>query len=176
MRSVLDRHNIWYSDVSSHGLLAPVALGPHINGPDHELYPMLVGDGSLYFSTNRADTRGRFDSYRAQFRDGVFKAPVNLGPAINSEFAEGDIFVNADETILIHNASGRPDSLGRGDLYVSFAKQGGPWTKDVHMGKLINTKENEYCPQITPDGKFFFFTRGDQLMWVDAKILRQYRR
>ncbi len=171
----LDRYNIWYSDLGPHGLLPPVALGPHINGPDHELYPMIVGDGSLYFSSHRSDTRGRWDSYRAQFRDGRFDPPVNLGPAINTEHAEGDIFVNANETILIHNASGRPDSLGRGDLYVSFAKPGGPWSDDVHLGKVINTKENEYCPQMTPDGRYFFFTRGHQIMWVDAKVLKKFK-
>ena len=171
----LERHNIWYSDFGPHGLLTPAPLGPHINGPDHELYPMLVGDGSLYFSSNRSDTRGRFDSYRAQFRDGGFDTPVNLGPAINTEHAEGDIFVNADETILIHNASGRPDSQGEGDLYVSFAKSGGPWSDDVHMGSVINTKENEYCPQMTPDLKYLLFTRGNELMWVDAKVLEKFR-
>ena len=172
----LDRHNIWYSDVGPHGLHAPVALGPHINGPDHDLYPMIVGDGSLYFSSNRSDTKGRFDSYRAQFRDGRFEDPVNLGPAINTEHSEGDIFVNADETVLIHNSSGRPDGLGQGDLYVSFAKPGGKWSDDVHMGRVINTQQNEYCPQMTPDGKYFFFTRGNDLMWVDAKVLEKFRK
>ncbi|MEO1483953.1 MAG: hypothetical protein AAFU77_17720, partial [Myxococcota bacterium] len=84
----LDRHNIWYSDFGAHGLLTPVALGPHINGPDHDLYPMLVADGSLYYSTTRADGLGGRDSYRAQFVDGTFAEPVNLGPAINSEHSE----------------------------------------------------------------------------------------
>lgn len=172
----LERHNIWYSDLSDHGLLTPVPLGPHINGPDHELYPMLVGDGSLYFSTSRRDSLGRFDSYRAQFRDGQFESPVNLGPAINTEHAEGDIFVNANETLLIHNASGRPDSLGEGDLYISFKDPNSSWVDDVHMGKTINSKANEYCPLVTPDGKYFFFTRGNDIMWVDAKFLETLRK
>ncbi|MEL6187802.1 MAG: hypothetical protein AAFU79_24530, partial [Myxococcota bacterium] len=123
----LERHNIWYSDVSKQGLLTPVPLGPHINGPDHELYPMLVGDGSLYFSTRGKDSLGEFDSYRAQYHDGRFAPPVNLGPNINSKYSEGDIFVNAKETLMVHNSSGRPDGLGRGDLYISRAQPDGTW-------------------------------------------------
>lgn len=171
----LDRHNIWYSDLGDHGLLAPVALGPDINGPDHDLYPMLVGDGSLYYSTSRPDSLGDRDSYRAQFRDGRFGTPVNLGKNINSKYAEGDIFVSADETILIHNASGRPNGRGEGDLYISFKSPNGSWSKDVHMGKEINTEANEYCPMMTPDGKYFFFTRGNDVMWMDAKALKRFR-
>ncbi len=78
--------------------------------------------------------------------------------------------------MLIHNASGRPDSLGQGDLCVSFAGKNGPWTNDVHLGESINTKDNEYCPQMTPDGKYFFFTRGEDIMWVDARVLDRFRR
>ncbi|MEM6533579.1 MAG: hypothetical protein AAF654_13220 [Myxococcota bacterium] len=171
----LERHNIWFSDVGPHGLMPPVALGPEINGPDHDLYPSIVADGSLYYSTTRDDSLGERDSYRAQFRDGAFEKPVNLGSAINSQHAEGDIFVNSTETILIHNASGRPNGRGKGDLYVSFSKGDGNWTPGVHLGPEINTADNEYCPVLTPDGKYFFFTRGNDIMWIDAKILEAYR-
>lgn len=46
----LERYNIWRSRVTPDGLHDPEPLGAHINGPGNELYPMLVGDGSLYFS------------------------------------------------------------------------------------------------------------------------------
>jgi hypothetical protein len=61
----LERYNVWRSRYSEHGLLTPEALGPHINGPGHELYPVLVADGSLYFSATRDDSIGGRDSYRA---------------------------------------------------------------------------------------------------------------
>jgi hypothetical protein len=171
----IDTYNIWFSDRSAEGLHPPVALGPHINGPGHEYYPMVVGDGSLYFSAARHDSLGAFDSYRAQFRDGRFDPPVNLGAAINSEFHEGDIFVDAAETYLIHVSRGRPDDLGNGDLYISYRQPDGSWGQDLHMGPLINSPEIDYCPMVTPDGKVFFFSRGDDIYWVDADILEQFR-
>ena len=170
----LERYNIWRSRITSHGLQTPEPLGAHINGPGHELYPMLVGDGSLYFSAVRDDSIGRRDSYRAAYVNGEFETPVNLGPGINSDVDEGDIYVSPDESYIIHVASGRPDSVGGGDLYISFKREDGTWAPGVNMGPEINTTGIDYCPMVTPDGKYFFFTRGDDIMWVDAKILDTY--
>lgn len=171
----LDRYNVWRSEISPHGLLTPEPLGPEINGPGHELYPMLVGDGSLYFSTGREDSLGEFDIYRAQFEDGTFQAPVNVGPNINSEEFEGDVYVDPDETYIIHVASNRVDGLGDSDLYISFKEPDGSWRKSVHMGETINSEETDYCPVISPDGKYFYYTQGRDIMWVDAAIIETYR-
>ena len=171
----LERMNIWRSRITPEGLHTPEPLGDHINTADHDLYPMIVGDGSLYYSANRDDTVGARDSYRAQYRDGEFETPVNLGPAINSEDDEGDIYVSPDESYLIHVSSNRPDSIGGSDLYISFKREDGSWGPGVNMGPDINTEGLDYCPVVTPDGKYFFFTRGNDIMWVDASILDRYR-
>ncbi|MEM1262020.1 MAG: hypothetical protein AAGH76_06470 [Pseudomonadota bacterium] len=172
----LERYNIWRSRVSSHGLMTPEPLGAHINGAGHELYPWLVADGSLYFSTTRDDSLGGRDSYRAQWSDGTFEAPVNLGPAINTTTDEGDIFVSPDERYLIHVGAGRPDGLGGADLYVSFRQDDGSWSPDRHLGGGINSEMADYCPSVTPDGRYFFFTQGDDIMWVGAGVIDTYRR
>ena len=171
----LERYNIWRSKYSSEGLLTPEALGPHINGPGNELYPMLVADGSLYFSATREDTIGARDSYRSQYTDGEFGEPVNLGPGINSEVDEGDIYVSPDEAYIIHVSADRPGGLGGADLYVSFRQDDGTWGQGIHMGEGINSAETDYCPMVSPDGKYFFFTQGEDLMWVDAGIIETYR-
>lgn len=171
----LERYNIWRSRITRDGLTDPEPLSALINGPGHELYPMMVADGSLYFSAVRDDSIGRRDSYRAAYAGGEFQAPVNLGPSINSDVDEGDIFVSPDESYIIHVAAGRPDGLGDGDLYISFKDEDGNWTPGVNMGPTINTEGIDYCPMVTPDGKYFFFTRGNNIMWVDAKILENYR-
>ncbi len=171
----LERYNIWRSRVTPHGLVAPEPLGPHINGPGHELYPLLVADGSMYFSAVRDDSIGARDSYRAQYSDGEFEEPVNLGPGINGPTDEGDIYVSPDETYIIHVAAERPDSLGGADLYISFRQADGSWGQGVNMGEEINSEEADYCPMVSPDGKYFYYTQGDDLMWVDAGIIDTYR-
>lgn len=171
----LERFNIWRSRVTRHGLTTPEPLGPHINGRDHELYPWLVADGSLYFSATREDGFGARDSYRAQFADGAFETPVNLGPGVNSAVDEGDIYVSPDENYIIHVSAGRTDGLGDADLYVSFRQADGSWGTGIHMGEAINSPERDYCPVVTPDGAYFFYTQGDDIVWVDAGIIESFR-
>jgi len=171
----LDRYNIWRSQVTRHGLVAPEPLEPHINGLGHELYPMLVADGSLYFSAEGANTLGGLDSYRAQYTNGEFEAPVNLGQGINSAANEGDIYVNPDESYIIHVSNGRADGLGSSDLYISFRSTDGSWGQGIHMGDTINSAEADYCPMVSPDGKYLYYTQGEDVMWVDARIIDTYR-
>jgi hypothetical protein len=158
---------------------------PPVSTSAEELYPVVVADGSLYFSSNRAGG-GSYDVYRAQRRaDGSFAEPVKVGPPINSEFGTGDTFVAPDESYAIFS-SRRPGGFGDGDLYVSFKEERGGWGTPVNLGESINTGEVEFCPMVTPDGKYFFFSRrwgatweettaGD-VYWVDAKVLEQFRR
>lgn len=168
-------------------------VGPPISTAADELYPVLGADGSLYFASNRAGgfargapgTIGDSDIYRAQRRpDGSFEPPKNLGPPINSEHGTGDTCLAPDESYLIVS-SRRPDGLGRGDLHVSFRRADGGWGELVSLGPTINTMHHEWCPMVTPDGKYLFFSRwfgaswekatDGEVYWVDARILDQFR-
>jgi hypothetical protein len=65
--------------------------------------------------------------------------------------------------------------MGKGDLYISFKKGDGSWTTLKNMGKRINSEYTDYCPMLSPDGKYFFFTstrtgHGD-IYWVSVKII-----
>ncbi|MEE4246364.1 MAG: hypothetical protein V2I33_13225 [Kangiellaceae bacterium] len=171
----LDRYNVWRSRIGEFGLERPEALAANINGPAHELYPMIVADGSLYFTAPREGGLGGYDSYRAQYKtDGTFEDPVNLGGSINTKTNEGDIYVSPDESYMVHVSSDRDDGFGRGDLYISFKQSDGSWSKDKNMGPDFNTKGMDYCPVVTPDGKYFFFSRDGDVFWVDAKMLQSY--
>src|SRR5215510_8284212 len=54
-------------------------------------------------------------------------------------------------------AAGRPDSLGGGDLYISYRKNG-EWTPAKNLGPKINGPGLEISPYLSPDGKYFFFS------------------
>ena len=161
-------------------------LPPPISTGASEVYPVVVADGSLYFSSNRAGGVGRSSVYRAQrLGDGRFAEPELVAGPINSEFGVGDPYVAPDERYIVFSSS-RPPSSGSGDLFVSFRGSNGAWEEPVHLGDTINTNETEYCPMVTPDGKYLFFSRrqgpsfsqataGD-VYWVDATILHQVRR
>jgi hypothetical protein len=178
--------DIWVSRRVQGAWATAVVVPPPISTDADELYPVVVADGSLYFSSNRDGGLGRNDVYRAQRRaDGSFDAPVNLGPPVNTPHGDGDTFVAPDESYLIL-ASSRPGGFGQGDLYIAFRGADGRWSEPVNLGPAINTDQTEFCPMMTPDGKYLFFSRrwgatwdtataGD-VYWVDAKILDRFRR
>ena len=150
-----------------------------------EVYPTVVGDGSLYFISNRPGGVGSTSVYRAQrLAGGSFAAPVLVPAPINGEFGVGDPFVPPDEKYMIF-VSRRPPNLGAGDLFISFRRSDGGWGEPVHLGDKVNTEHTDFCPFVTPDGKYFFFSRrhtvdgkvtaGD-VYWMDAKFLEQFRK
>lgn len=174
-------YDIWLSRrVNGEWSLAEL-VGPPISTEANELYPVLGSDGSLYFNSDRS---GKDAIYRAQRRPGGgFDAPVKLGPTINSE-DPGDMCLAPDESYLVMSAR-RLGSREWGDLHVSFRQVDGSWGELVSLGDKFNTKHHEWCPMVTPDGKYLFFSRwfGDtwatatdgEVYWVDARILDQFR-
>jgi hypothetical protein len=150
-----------------------------------EVYPTIVGDGSLYFTSSRPGGPGRSNLYRAQRRaDGRFADPVLVPPPINTEHGVGDPFVSPDEQYMVFS-SRRPPNVGGGDLFVAFRRADGGWDEPVHLGRTVNSEYTDFCPFVTPDGKYFFFSRrhgalptptaGD-VYWMDAKFLEQFRK
>jgi hypothetical protein len=150
--------DIWMVERENAGWSQPKHLGPIVNSEANEFYPCVTKNGALYFTSGRTGGLGSNDIYRCKLVNGKYTEPVNLGDAINSKSFEGDVFIAADEGFMIVTCYGRPDSLGSGDLYISFQQKDGSWSKLKNMGNPINSKANEHCPMVSHDNKFFFFT------------------
>jgi hypothetical protein len=171
--------DIWFADRTETGWGEEQYLGPVVNSGRSQIYPTVTRDGTLYFQAVREGGYGKADIYRSRLIDGVYQTPENLGPVINSENYEGDVFVAHDESYLIVSVSGRKDGFGEGDLYISFRSLDGSWSPLKNMGGAINSDKRDFCPMVTPDGKYFFFSskrvgEGD-IFWVDAKVINALR-
>jgi Tol biopolymer transport system component len=42
------------------------------------------------------------------------------------------------------------------------------------MGDKFNTAGYDFCPIMSPDGKFLFFTSKGDIFWVDIKVIEQF--
>jgi len=170
---------IWYADKTAAGWSSAKYLDSPVNNGNKALYPTFTKTGTMYFQAIRKDSFGSRDIYFSKLIDGRYAEPVHLGREINSKYGEGDVLIAPDESWIIVNSMGRPDGFGKGDLYISFKRPEGSWTKLKNMGRLINSPESDYCPMLSPDGKYFFFTskktgNGD-IYWVDAKIIEDLK-
>ncbi|MFY9309319.1 MAG: tetratricopeptide repeat protein [Bacteroidia bacterium] len=94
----------------------------------------------------------------------LFKNPVNvtfenLGPQVNSKYADYSPFITRDESRLYFTSRRTQlDSIPRwqnelpSDIYYSYVKDG-QWTKAEKFGQTLNTAEDEACVYVQPDGK-----------------------
>ena len=170
--------DIWYSQKEIDGWSEPIHGGKHINSEGNEYYISFTNEGTIYFSSNVKADRDRnednYDIYYAKSLDGEFQMPVALGPAINTDGYEADVFVAPDESYLIF-CSTRTNGFGRGDLYISFKNADGDWMEAVNMGQEINTSYYEYCPFVSKDGKYLFYTSNQDIYWISAAVIHKIK-
>jgi len=160
--------HIWYVNRLDDGWSESKILGPPIYSPECEQgQPTFTKDGTIYF---RQDPHGHFDLYYSRYENGKYSKPIILGEAINTPYDEGKPFIAPDDSYLLFIRYGMPASIDGGKgLYISFKRQDGSWTP------AKNTNIYGSLPKLTPDGKYFFFSRGGDIYWMNAKIIEELK-
>jgi len=158
------KNNIWFVERRRSGWSEPRILGPPIYKPKvRQGQHSLAANGTLYF-------RSGDDLYYSEYCDGKFAEPAKLPETVNSPYPESKPYVAPDERFLLFVRYSMPESIdgGRG-LYISFRREDGSWTQ------AQNTHILGSLPKFSPDGKYFFFSRGGDIYWVDAKIIEELK-
>lgn len=106
--------DIWFCRKTDGKWSKPVNCGPVINTPGQEVFPTIVGDTALYFSSTEHAGLGGLDIFSASGSDTVWQTPVNLKLPFNSSY--DDFYCSiADRTGYL--ASDREGGLGSDDIY-----------------------------------------------------------
>jgi WD40-like Beta Propeller Repeat len=155
-------HDIWVMDKTDSGWSPPRHLPAPVNSDADEWYPVALKNGTLYFGSQRKESNGFSDIYRAVPQADGSYAVENLGSPVNSGAGEYEAFVTEDERVMLLAITRRPDSLGDIDLYVSHKQPNGKWSEPVNFGPEINSPGRELSPKLTPDGKY--------LVWMSCRV------
>ena len=148
----------WYVDRMGDGWSAPVRLAEPVNSGEVDMFPSVTRGGALYFDSFRSRPRRRL-VYRAERRiDGSLGAPEALSLTINTDSGASNLFVDPDERFIIFGAV-RRDGAGALDLYLSWRGGNGEWSAPKNLGPMVNTNGTEFCPFVSRDGHYLFFTR-----------------
>jgi hypothetical protein len=146
----------WYADREGDGWSAPRRLSEPVNGAATDMYPSATARGTLYFDSNRS--AGRRMAFRAERNaDGTLAAPELLPAAINADSGASNLFVDPDEQYVVFGAR-RAGGAGEMDLWISWRERGA-WTTPRNLGPLVNTTAVEFCPFVSRDGRYLYFTR-----------------
>ncbi len=112
----------------------PENLGPEINTAGSELYPFILSDERLYFSSDRLGSKGGLDIYTSAFSSGKWTSPYPLEAPINSD-ADDFGFISNNTTSSGYFSTNRN---GIDDIY-SFE------SNVPLMVGCEEQKENKYC-------------------------------
>ena len=158
------KNNIWYVDRQGEGWSEPVMLGKPVYKPGvRQGQHSLAANGTIYF-------RSGDDLYYSEYINRKLTEPVKLPATINSSYPESKPYISPDECFLLFVRYGMPESIDGGiGLYISFRGKDGSWTL------AQNTNIMGSLPKFSPDGKYFFFSRGGEIYWVDARIIEELK-
>ncbi|MGV6860408.1 MAG: OmpA family protein [Putridiphycobacter sp.] len=93
-------------------------IGDVLNTPYEERSVFIHPDGeTMYFASTGHNTMGGYDLFYSKLKDGVWQAPVNLGPPLNTP---------GDDVQLVVAGNGRYG-------YYSSYKEGGYGEKDIYL-------------------------------------------
>ncbi len=148
----------------------PEKLKNGINSESDDIYPTISEKGTLYFSSGRDGTNNR-DIYYSESSGDEFNDPIKMNDTING-YWEGDIFISPKEDYMIFRSYGRKEGNG---LFITF-NNNDHWSTPKRMGNEINMTGNEFCPMVSPDGSYFFFTSSNIVMESENSELLTYKK
>jgi len=160
--------NTFYVEREGDGWSAPKNPGAPFN-PAKTMHVSSTMDGTIY-TTDISEGPGKERIAVLRKVDGEYKTLDRLGPPINADTRSMYPFIAPDESYLVF-VSMRPSEKFNSVLCVSSRKPDGSWSDP----RTIDLGMKAGLPFVTHDGKFLFFTGGEQgksdIYWVSAKVL-----
>ena len=156
----------------------PMNLGSPANSQYSYWDPSISLDGlSLYFSDGHTPDFGNRSPGGLGGQGDIWKitrktihdawgAPVNIGPAVNSQHAVHPS-ISADG-LSLYFQSHRPGALGGCDIMVATRKSVSDPFGDPVFLKNVSSTVGEWMPEISTDGRALFFCRSVSMidLWV----------
>jgi glyoxylase-like metal-dependent hydrolase (beta-lactamase superfamily II) len=105
-----------------------------------------------------------------------YGAPQRAGGGVNTPVVADHAFIAPDESFILFDSPVRPGGQGGyGDLWVCFKNQDGAWSEAFNLGDTVNTPATNFCPALSPDGKYLFFGTCRDIYWVSAEVIEKAR-
>lgn len=141
---------------------------PRYHGPG--MYVSASRNGNLYMTDVTNVAGGGALCY--PFANGRYGAPQRLTGSVNAPTEVAHAFIAPDESFIVFDSYNRPGGQGgEGDLWVCFKKTDGSWSEAYNLGDKINTPGTNFCPSLSPDGKFLFYATCRDIYWVSAEAI-----
>ena len=165
---------LWITTRTSTGWSTPTALPQLFTGIED--FSVMGPDGSLYLARrDRPTPESPAAMLEVPFVNGQY-GEVRALPAPEHGLP---VYVAPKQRFVIFERGGS-DSLGQTDLFATFRRADGTWTKGINLGPRVNTAGYEHFASFSPDGRYFFFAsdRAGNLdvYWMEASFFEALER
>ena len=108
--------DIWMCKREGDNWGKPENLGPIINTKENEMFPTILDDGTLYFSSEGHPGYGALDVFETKNVNGTWTTPINMKQPINSSYDDFAVaFAPGGKTGFF--SSNRDGGVGTDDIY-----------------------------------------------------------
>ncbi|GAB1371132.1 OmpA family protein [Candidatus Kapaibacterium sp.] len=171
-------YDIYFAEKDSIGWKPLEHLPKPVNSEYHEESGCLSADGNvLIFTSDRpggigpyvpinkgfygGTTMGNMDIYVSLRNGNSWSTPINLGPILNTPYAERAAYLHPDGKTLYFSSNGH-HGLGRLDVYKTTRLNDTSWqewSEPVNLGKEINGAFDDWGYVVTLDGSMAYFAK-----------------
>ncbi len=158
MGGIDDQGSLFQINKAGENWSKPSILASTINSKYLESTASITPDGKvIFFASNRQGGLGGLDIWKIEMKSaGVWSAPVNLGPEVNSKDNEDAPFIHPDQKTLFFTSDGH-NTMGGRDIFQTKLING-KWIKPENMGYPVNTTANDNYFTMIADGTRAYFS------------------
>jgi outer membrane protein OmpA-like peptidoglycan-associated protein len=171
--------DIYETDLQTDGKWSrPKRLNGFINSPYYESSAATnAQEDKLFFVSDRPGGYGGTDIFLSvKNKRGEWGEAQNLGPIINTERDEEDVFISSNGRHLYFSSNGHP-GMGGLDIYRSeFDSSKMEWSEPMNLGYPINSVENDIYFVLNGSEQYAYFSSarkdsygGPDIYGVDLK-------
>ena len=150
--------DLWVAKYIDDKAINPQPLDSMFNSNSREAGHGKSKSGSFYFTSNRDESNPCCgDIYFTQL-ESEGHSQIKKSEILSSEADEESLFLSPNEDFIIIQVW-KTEFGSKHDLYISYRTKNDSWTTPKRLNQLINSKEIEQRPFVSPDNKFLFFSR-----------------
>lgn len=131
-----------------------------------EFHPSITNNGTVYFCSWDLKTN-KGSIYKSEYLNGVYSEPVKEKVPFEGNCSITNPFIDPNGKFIITSTE-IENSKSKYDAFISYREEDG-WAKPVNFGPRFNSSEVDDSFDISPDGKFIFFYKQDNVYWTERK-------
>ena len=166
--------DLWYLDEAN----IPRNVGPPVNTRTLQTGQSFTTSGDMYYTSHVQGKKWERGIVWATWKNGQFVNAQPLPETINTP----DIntidylpYISPDGSFILFASNRHDTSKETCRLYVSFKDERGIWSEAVDLNRKMMYFKDSRDPALSPDGKYLFFSSGENIMWVRSSIISKVK-